>query len=753
MKPAEFPANENERLDDLLALQILDTPEEERFDRITRLASDMLGFPMVLVSLIDSQRQWFKSRHGLDLTETPRDISFCAHAIHSDEVFVVENTLDDPRFLDNPLVIGDFHLRFYAGVPLHGLKGHRIGTFCMLDKRPRTLTEKELRTFRDLAALAQREIDARRLTDAIQRIREQDAELQQANMHLEAAIEERTRQLAQALDAARTANEEKSVFLANMSHEIRTPLHGVLATLHLALDTEPGAQGRRYVENAQRAGQKLMRIVDDILDFSKVEAGKLQLENVSVDIPALLDEHAALFEPASLAKGLQLRVETPVNLPRGLQGDPFRLGQVLGNFIGNAVKFTAAGTITVQVTVDTETEDHAVLLFSVQDTGIGLRDDQLEKLFQSFQQADLSTSRHFGGSGLGLVICRQLAALMDGQVGVQSVQGQGSTFWFTARLGKSKTELLDKPIDHSINHWASAPVPSAGEPGAPEPDAPGPDAQEPGLERLIGARILVVEDNDLNQEIAAAMLEMVGASVTIAGDGREALACCESREFDCVLMDIQMPGMDGYEATRLLRSDPRHASLPILAMTANAFARDTQLAIAAGMNDIISKPVAPHQLYAAVLRWLKTSAVTPDVEENRERQNASGSAAIGSSTEKSIDLQTLASHLGNNPERLHRFARKFLDMARAAVDELLQAHAAQDLPALQAVGHRLKSSARSMGAQEFGRLCEVLEAETGMHDQGLVTSRGVITRLQALLPKMEAEIEASIKPAASTEGR
>jgi two-component system, sensor histidine kinase and response regulator len=740
MKPAEFPANENERLDDLLALHILDTPEEERFDRITRLASEMLGFPVVLVSLVDSQRQWFKSRHGLDLTETPRDISFCGHAIHSDEVFVVENALDDPRFFDNPLVVGDFHLRFYAGVPLHGLRGHRIGTFCMIDKCPRTLTDKELRTFRDLAALAQREIDARRLIDAIQRIREQDAELQQANRHLEAAIEERTRQLAQALDAARTVNEKKSVFLAAMSHEIRTPLHGVLATLHLALDTKPGAQGRRHIENALRAGQTLMRIVDDILDFSKMEAGKLQLENISVDIPALLDEHAALFGPASLSKGLQVRVETPVNLPRGLQGDPFRLGQVLGNFIGNAVKFTAAGTITVRVIVDTETEDHAVLLFSVQDTGIGLRDDQLEKLFQSFQQADLSTSRHFGGSGLGLVICRQLAALMDGQVGVQSVQGQGSTFWFTARLGKSKTEPGDKSINRSLNHWTTTPVPSA----------PEPDAQEPGLEGLIGARILVVEDNDLNQEIAAEMLEMYGASVTIAGNGREALACCEGQEFDCVLMDIQMPGMDGYEATRLLRSDPRHAALPILAMTANAFSRDTQRAIAAGMNDIISKPVAPHQLYAAVLRWLNTSAVTPDVGEKHERQGASGPAAIRNSTEKSIDLQTLASHLGNHPERLHRFAKKFLDMARAGVDELLQACAAQDLPGIQAVGHRLKSSARSMGAQEFARLCEVLEVETETHDQGIVASQGMITRLQALLPKMEAEIEASINSAAST---
>jgi signal transduction histidine kinase/DNA-binding NarL/FixJ family response regulator len=743
MKPADFPANENERLDDLLALQILDTPEEERFDRITRLASNMLGFPVVLVSLIDSERQWFKSRHGLDFTETPRDISFCAHAIHSEEVFVVENALEDPRFLDNPLVSGDFHLRFYAGVPLRGLKGHRIGTFCMIDKRPRILSDKELRTFHDLAALAQREIDARRLTEAIQRISEQDAELQRINIFLEAGIEERTRQLTQALNAAKAVNEEKSVFLANMSHEIRTPLHGVLATLHLALDTGPAAQGRRHVENALRAGQKLMRIVDDILDFSKMEAGKLQLENIPVDIPALLEEHAALFEPVSLAKGLQLRVKPPVNLPRGLLGDPFRLGQVLGNFIGNAVKFTIAGEVIVQATVDSETDDHAVLLFSVQDTGIGLSDDQLEKLFQSFQQADLSTSRHFGGSGLGLVICRQLAALMDGQVGVQSVQGHGSTFWFTARLAKSTAWSATSSPDHPVSQ------PDARTETTPILDGKMSGAAQQELDRLAGARILVVEDNDLNQEIAKAMLEMRGAIVTIAGNGKEALACCAGQEFDCVLMDIQMPVMDGYETARLLRSDPRHAVLPILAMTANAFARDRQRATAAGMNDTIAKPVSPQQLYAAVLRWLARPEEAN--RESREWQEAAGPASLANPPERLIDLQMLASHLGGDTERVHRFARRFLAMAKASVNDLVHACKAGDLPAIQAIGHRVKSSARTIGSHEFARFCEALE-ETGTHDQDLAASEELIRRLQALLPRMEAELEASINAASSANG-
>ncbi|MDR6918889.1 PAS domain S-box-containing protein [Pseudomonas sp. 3296] len=386
----------------------------------------------------------------------------------------------------------------------------------------------------------------------------------------------KARQLAE--DSARI----KTEFLANMSHEIRTPMNAIIGMTFLTLRTELNARQRDYLNKVQSSSRHLLGVLDDILDFSKIDAGKLELEVRDFSLTQMLEDVLDQVRPVVATKRLDLQLSVDADVPERLSGDSLRLRQILLNFLTNAVKFTGQGQVRVEVGVRQSGAHDALMHFSVTDTGIGLAPEQIKRLFHSFQQADTSTTRRFGGTGLGLAIAKQLAEMMGGRVGVQSVMGEGSHFWFEVRLALAKSaDIIFLSSMPARNEWQVAD----------------------------GTRILLVEDNDLNQQVAVELLQVVNCHVDVAANGREALSLLAKGQYDVVFMDMQMPVLDGLAATRLLRQQPGMSRLPVIAMTANARQCDRDACIAAGMNDFISKPFEPQTLYAVLQRWLADTSL------------------------------------------------------------------------------------------------------------------------------------------------
>ncbi len=415
---------------------------------------------------------------------------------------------------------------------------------------------------------------------------EQQEALVWINKDLETLVEERTAQLQKAKQAAEAATQAKSQFLAHMSHEIRTPMSALLGMTDLALRTELNAKQRNYIEKAHESARHLLGIINDILDWSKVEAGKLCIENTPFRLEDVIQQVRNIVVQRSQEQSVSIHCGHSPEIPTALIGDPLRLGQILINLINNAIKFTpAGGAIEVVIDAQEETEQQALLHFTITDTGIGMSPEVQEQLFQPFTQADSSTTRRFGGTGLGLSISKQLVEAMGGSIWVESSAGQGSTFHFTADLSKqqgsvSEPNTLANEDGTLVDKLASA---------------------------LAGSRILLVEDNPINQELAVDLLSMYGLVVEVANDGLEALSMLDQHSYDGVLMDCQMPNMDGYTATTRIRQQPRFKDLPILAMTANVMQGDQERSLAAGMNAHIGKPLELGALFGTMVQFIRPS--------------------------------------------------------------------------------------------------------------------------------------------------
>ncbi len=566
--PYPLASDEKARIAKLQAYKVLNNNDEPAFSRLTELVQLFFNIPIVTLTFMDEETQYLKSAQGLDgICTTSREVAICNYTVLSNEVFVVPDLTADPRFEHNPLVTDAPFFRFYAGAPIilyEDDKTYQLGSLCLIDTQPNyTFDDKKAKLLAQFAVMA---------ADALQ-------------------LQKQQRQ-------AKHANDMKSEFLANMSHEIRTPMNGIVGMVEMLDDTKLTREQKEYVENIKVSTEHLLVIINGILDLSKVESGKMTIDNVPMNLSTLCNEVISLFAVKARQRGLTLDYHFTEALSPYVQGDPVRLKQILANLVNNAIKFTReGGRVSINVKhaphchcapCDAENEaNHSAecgemtLCIDVKDTGVGIKPESLEAIFDAYNQADKSTHRLYGGTGLGLSVCKSLVKLMGGYIWADSVVGEGTTFKVLLPLA-----TLDK-TQYEVWHYS--------------------DVIEAEPTNQNTGHVLLVEDDSVNAMIAQKALCSSGHTVTHVTDGQKAIEAFAAHpdRYDVILMDHHMPIMDGMQATIKLHELYDASVLPpIIALTANAMDGEREKYLQAGMQDYCTKPFKKEQLNALVQYWL-----------------------------------------------------------------------------------------------------------------------------------------------------
>ncbi|WP_343616987.1 ATP-binding protein [Flavobacterium sp.] len=639
-KDFPIPDNELQRLAALKRYNILDTLPDNAFDDATKLVSYICGVPIAHISFIDENRQWFKSEIGIGISEVPREITFCRYTILDTEMVEINDTHLNERFKDDPNVTGGFNVRFYAGVPLTTPDGYNIGTLCAVDHIVKKLDENQKNALSIVAkhVIAQLELSTKNIE-----LKEQ-------------------RKIAEKAVLARDS------FLANMSHEIRTPLNAIIGFTDLLAQTELDEMQRDYIESVQIAGENLLLIVNDILDLSKIESGNLAIESEPFNIKKTL-KHVYNLLKVKVQNDVEFDLFLDADLPDMIIGDQGRLNQILVNLIGNSLKFTSEGAVTVSVKKTEETDDTYSLKFSVKDTGIGIPKNKLKTIFERFTQGEESTTRTFGGTGLGLSIVKQLIELQKSEIHVKSELNRGSEFYFTLTYKKNTTVSLSLK-----------------------------STSQNDLGKL---KILLCEDNILNQKLAKSVINNFGFDLDIANNGEEGIELLSKNTYDLVLMDLQMPVKDGYQTTEFIRNELK-STIPIVAMTAHSLVGEQERCYKVGMNAYVPKPFKQAVLLKAIKTVMDTDAVL--------------------TKKRTVDLSFLEEMACGDENFKKDMIEIFLEKIPEQDAELQEAFKNEDHETVKKVAHNMKSSLDIFLLEDLSNCVAILEQEASA---GIFTTESV----------------------------